>query len=85
MAEFFGRILDEFGRDVAQNTVFPLSVPIDSALRTASTGPRVFALAAGRRKLRATLAVLRSGAVTDLVVDETLVEALSDAAGIRES
>lgn len=85
VAEFFGRILDESGRDAAQDTVFPLSVHIDSATLAASKGPRVFALAAGRRKFRATLAVLRSGAVTDLVVDETLAEALSDAAGILES
>ena len=85
VAEFVGRFLDESGRDVDQNTVFPLSVRIDSDTRAGSTGARFFALAAGRRKLRATLAVLRSGAVTDLVVDETLAEALSDAARIRAS
>ncbi len=86
VAEFFGRFLDESGRDVVQDTVFPLSVRGDPREQSATAKqPRFFALAAGRQKLRATLAVLRSGAVSDLVVDETLADALSKAAGDRET
>ena len=86
VAEFFGRFLDESGRDLAQETVFPLSVRVHPAGETSSaSAPRFFALAAGRQKLRATLAVLRSGAVSDLVVDETLAERLSQTTGVSES
>ena len=86
VAEFQGRILDLSGKEVAQDTVFPLSVRIDPATGTGTGTPaRYFALAAGRWKLRATLAVLRSGAVTDLVVDESLAEALGKGIRSRET
>ncbi|MCY3875812.1 MAG: sugar-binding transcriptional regulator [Rhodobacteraceae bacterium] len=81
VAEFAGRFLDESGGDVAQEVVFPLSVRTEPGSRSGpGPSPRFFALAAGKRKLSATLAVLRSGAASDLVVDETLAEVLSAAA-----
>ena len=77
VAEFAGRFLDEYGRDVAQDVVFPLSVRTDPGSGVGPrSSPRFFALAAGRRKHSATLAVLRSGAASDLVVAETLAEVL---------
>ena len=84
VAEFAGRFLDESGGDVATEELFSLSVRLDPAASCASLAPRFFALAAGKRKKRATLGVLRSGAVTDLVVDEALAEEIGSAMGDGE-
>ncbi len=81
VAEFAGRFLGRYGREVELEKLHSLSAGIDLVASGVQISARFFALATGKRKKQALLGVLRSGILTDLVVDEALVEEISAVTG----
>lgn len=81
---FFGRLLRRDGT-IVDHSASGTSVGVhfdEIAKRTRKGDARIFCLAAGALKSNAVLAALHAGAVSDLVVDETLALKLMDLANI---
>jgi DNA-binding transcriptional regulator LsrR (DeoR family) len=79
---FLGSFFDANGQMVTPPAVpSTIHAPLDvSGSQGQKAAPRVFALAAGVHSSAPTLAALRAGIVTDLILDEALAETLTAAA-----
>ncbi len=81
VCRWLGSYFDADGATLASPAVpLTISVPMDNLpASTTSTSPRTFALAAGEGSSVPTHAALRTGLVTDLILDESLADALHSA------
>ena len=77
VAELAGLFINKYGKIVEQDIVYSFGADISKfSLVSKRKSRRIFALAAGNYKVQATLAVLKSGIVSDLIIDENLAEGL---------
>lgn len=76
-SRFLGTYFDETGNPVGSDHLINICMPPGALRKTAQRDQRrVFALAAGPNLKSAALSVLRTGLITDLIIDEKLAQAL---------
>lgn len=76
-SRFLGTYFDGTGRSVENDHLRSISLPLNALRHTTHQDQRrIFALAAGPGLKAATLSALRTGLITDLLIDEELAQAL---------